>query len=97
MGGKAKKNLISSENKPFTALPNPQFASTDPNPPQAVIYNAEFNAQHHQGPLPSPEVLAQYEKTMPGLADRIVKMAERAKPCIDAQSKRRFLKPKSSK
>lgn len=29
-----------------------------------------------QGPLPPPEVLGQYEKVLPGLADRIVTMAE---------------------
>ncbi len=30
----------------------------------------------HQGPLPAPEQLAQYDSVYPGLADRIVKMAE---------------------
>lgn len=29
------------------------------------------------GPLPSPELLAQYDQVMPGLAERIVSMAER--------------------
>lgn len=30
----------------------------------------------HSGPLPHPDVLAGYEKLVPGLADRIVRMAE---------------------
>ena len=29
-----------------------------------------------EGPLPPPDTLAQYEKILPGIADRIVKMAE---------------------
>jgi uncharacterized membrane protein len=33
-------------------------------------------AKFHKGPLPSPEVLAGYEKIAPGFADRIVRMAE---------------------
>jgi uncharacterized membrane protein len=31
----------------------------------------------HQGPLPPPEDLQRYDQVMPGLADRIVSMAER--------------------
>lgn len=31
----------------------------------------------HVGPLPSPEVLAQYEEVYPGIAERILQMAER--------------------
>jgi uncharacterized membrane protein len=30
----------------------------------------------HQGPLPSPEMLAQYDNICPGAADRIISMAE---------------------
>ncbi|NMA17920.1 MAG: DUF2335 domain-containing protein [Clostridiaceae bacterium] len=33
--------------------------------------------KHFRGPLPPPEMLAEYEKIQPGLADRIVKMAEK--------------------
>lgn len=32
--------------------------------------------QEFQGPIPPPQLLAQYESITPGLADRIVKMAE---------------------
>jgi uncharacterized membrane protein len=31
----------------------------------------------HSGPLPAPEIIAGYEKVLPGTADRIVKMAEK--------------------
>lgn len=31
----------------------------------------------HQGPLPDPMTLANYEKLMPGLAERVVRMAEK--------------------
>ena len=44
--------------------------------------------QHHSGPLPSPDTLARYEQLMPGLADRIVQMAEREQEhAITAQQK----------
>ncbi len=29
------------------------------------------------GPVPSPEILEKYEKTLPGLANRLIKMAEK--------------------
>lgn len=31
----------------------------------------------HQGPIPSPEIIAGYEKVLAGSADRIIKMAEK--------------------
>ena len=31
----------------------------------------------HQGPIPSPEVIAGYEKVLAGSADRIIRMAEK--------------------
>jgi len=34
------------------------------------------SAKFHQGPLPSPEVLAGYEQIHPGAANRIIRMAE---------------------
>ena len=30
----------------------------------------------HSGPLPSPDVLAEYDRVLPGLAERVVSMAE---------------------
>jgi len=40
-------------------------------------------SQHYQGPIPSPEMFAEYERALPGSADRILGMAE-------AQSKHRM-------
>lgn len=34
------------------------------------------NVRVHQGPLPSPAMLSEYEKISPGFAERIIKMAE---------------------
>jgi uncharacterized membrane protein len=36
----------------------------------------ESHSITHRGPLPSPDSLRQYEQIVPGLAERIVKMAE---------------------
>ena len=49
-----------------------------PNQPQQqqVLVGVTLEAQHHSGPLPSPEVLAGYEKAVPGGALRILQMAE---------------------
>ena len=38
---------------------------------------AQVTAQIHQGPLPAPSDLAQYEQACKGAADRIIQMAER--------------------
>ena len=40
-----------------------------------VIY-AQIAQQHISGPIPSPEVLRQYDAFSPGLADRLVRIAE---------------------
>ena len=69
----AKPQLPAQLARPLVALPNPTIQTPNPSS-QAVLFSAQFNSQ--QGPLPSPDVLAYYERTMPGLADRIVKMAE---------------------
>lgn len=56
-------------------------------------HSAELIAQQttieaHQGPLPTPDDLAQYDKVLPGLADRIVVMAEKEQAHrIDSEQK----------
>lgn len=45
--------------------------------------------KYFAGPLPSPEVLGEYEAAFPGLADRIVKMAEDRHEMAKAQSEHR--------
>ena len=42
----------------------------------AVFANETTTSLTHSGPLPHPSILAQYEEIMPGLAERIVRMAE---------------------
>ena len=67
-------------------LPSPP----NPKPPaEAEILNARLTAEERQsrqtmimraegfsGPLPPPEILANYDRIQPGLADRLVKLAE---------------------
>jgi uncharacterized membrane protein len=59
-----------------------EHAMTPPIPqnvnPSVSSLQIETIEQHrsHTGPIPSPETLAGYEKTCPGSADRIIKMAE---------------------
>ena len=47
------------------------------NPPQTQARAIAYYGEYHSGPLPPPHVLAGYESVSPGLADRIVKMAEK--------------------
>lgn len=41
-----------------------------------IVYSAQIAHMQSAGPIPSPDLLRQYEALRPGLADRIVKMAE---------------------
>lgn len=43
---------------------------------QPELPGIEVQGVFHQGPLPPPQLLAEYERAHPGLADRIVRMAE---------------------
>ena len=49
--------------------------------PQAPTIQTVTHTQHQvqirTGPLPEPEIIAAYEKALPGAADRIIKMAEK--------------------
>jgi uncharacterized membrane protein len=44
---------------------------------QQGVVAVEKTVTTHQGPIPSPEVIAGYEKVLAGSADRIIKMAEK--------------------
>lgn len=37
----------------------------------------QIRGSHFSGPLPRPDILAAYENTLPGAADRVISMAER--------------------
>ncbi|MDE2989547.1 MAG: DUF2335 domain-containing protein [Chloroflexota bacterium] len=44
------------------------------NQPQVIVEQSQ--AVSYQGPIPHPDAFAEYEKTLPGAADRILSMAE---------------------
>ena len=44
---------------------------------QPFLEQAAVQVTSHQGPIPSPDTIAGYEKTLVGAADRIIKMAEK--------------------
>jgi uncharacterized membrane protein len=60
----------------------PQDHASQINPPQQDPQQmilpgmAQIVMQAHSGPIPSPELLAGYERAVPGSGDRIIKMAE---------------------
>ncbi len=43
----------------------------------SVIANTKFVAEQFHGPIPPPSILNEYEKLLPGSADRILSMAEK--------------------
>ncbi|WP_308690759.1 DUF2335 domain-containing protein [uncultured Sutterella sp.] len=44
---------------------------------QTNVVLSASRSEHFEGPLPHPNILSQYDKVCPGLANRIVEMAER--------------------
>lgn len=50
--------------------------SKSQNPQQKIASKQTTIMAGYSGPIPAPEALARYEQLTPGLADRIVKMAE---------------------
>jgi uncharacterized membrane protein len=63
----------------------PPLAKDANDPAESTIPASQFKAflaqieisRHFSGPLPPPEVLKEYNDILPGLADRIMKMAEK--------------------
>ena len=56
-------------------MPEHSNANT-PAEPAGARHIAQVIHQRFQGPLPSPDSFAAYERVLPGAADRILKMAE---------------------
>lgn len=54
----------------------PEQRSSGPSQSQITQFSLEMQAELFSGPLPPPDLLIAYENVHPGLADRIVKMAE---------------------
>lgn len=48
----------------------------EPNPPVSIRVQS-LSHSAFSGPLPPPEILKEYQKILPGAADRIITMAER--------------------
>ena len=57
-------------------------------PPERDTHLASIVASLHQGPIPDPDTLARYEKTLSGSADRLLTMAESSRR-IGRSSRRR--------
>ena len=55
----------------------PTSGSADGAPPGRGVRVSAARHELHQGPLPHPDILRLYDSVVPGLAERIVKMAER--------------------
>jgi uncharacterized membrane protein len=60
------------------AQPAPSSPQTQPLPPgqPGQVVTVQQTVQGFTGPIPPPAVLAGYEAVLPGLADRLVTMAE---------------------
>ena len=69
MASKGKKKNKGS------SLARPRGAR-DPEPHSELIEITAHSIQGFRGPIPPPEILAGYDNVQPGLADRIVRMAE---------------------
>ncbi|WP_293813278.1 DUF2335 domain-containing protein [uncultured Bosea sp.] len=54
----------------------PELSNLPPKQKAEVISYAVEIAEQHSGPLPHPQTLGEYDQIMPGLAERIVAMAE---------------------
>jgi len=87
---KGKKHLIKKEDIPASSkkkIPEKlekiiDFIPDDENKKEAIelllseITTLEYLSQTYSGPLPPSDEMVQYEKTLPGSADRIIAMAE---------------------
>ncbi len=73
---KTKKTPVvpsSSEN----AVLAEKFERLSPDTQRQLLMATELKQEIHVGPIPSPQDLTSYDKTLPGLAERIVSMAEK--------------------
>ncbi|MBI4266931.1 MAG: DUF2335 domain-containing protein [Chloroflexi bacterium] len=64
----------SKENLP---TPSKEDSPTPTNGQTALTRRTHIEAYHYEGPIPDPSTLQEYEKVIPGSADRILRMAER--------------------
>jgi uncharacterized membrane protein len=71
------KSLIRHDG-PISIPRQPDFnpAERYPGGKPIVSSTTEVTTMRHSGPLPAPSVLAEYDRVVPGLAERIVAMSE---------------------
>ncbi len=66
-----RKNRLARTNPPKKEMSSSQ-SKEEGVQLEAVIHKSEF-----RGPLPPPEILAEYEKIHPGFADRVIQLTEK--------------------
>ena len=68
-------------NIPMTKRPKKRPNKTVQPKQNTVVAESQVTVQHqqqiHSGPIPSPDVMRQYDLLLPGAAERILQMAER--------------------
>ncbi|WP_419604388.1 DUF2335 domain-containing protein [Thiolapillus sp.] len=86
MASKRRRKKPRGKNKP---LPRPASSNNSLNgamnaalrpanqKAQEVVTTTTTQVDHFQGPIPAPATLDQYEKILPGAAERIISMAEK--------------------
>lgn len=78
---KRRGDYLAAQNQKAMARKQAQQASQlhmlHPNGHLMHASHAEVSVRHHQGPLPAPEDLVQYNLATPDAADRIIAMAEK--------------------
>lgn len=83
---KKKKRKPKGSNSPTRVTPKP--VKLEDEMPAVTVQTTTTTM--HQGPLPSPEVLKQYDQVQPGLAERIVRLAERPLEMAAEQQRHRI-------
>lgn len=71
---KSKKQHVAKNEAEAEILDS--VAKLDPEKQKELMATLEVSVQRHRGPIPDASTLEAYEKTCPGSADRIIKMAE---------------------
>ncbi len=68
--------MVKRKNKPKNISPPKKGSAPTGTTQQKRTMVAQLDAQQFSGPLPHPQILAQYNQAVPNAADRIIKMAE---------------------
>ena len=79
MDDKNKKSALQHNEEPELPGQTAEVIDNLPEEERRALINeiVRIEQRSYSGPLPPPQVLAEYEKTLKGSADRILQMAER--------------------